>query len=133
MPEFTWTGDDIWNTKYECGKECEFPCEALSALFKVYADLRTEEKTELIRKLRAELNIIDFEVADDLQLLGEKIIQAMPELYVIRDFDAKIGYVRSYEAKRDKGRQVNADCRKVIGTYTACSLWSAIERQEVIC
>lgn len=43
----------------------------------------------------------------------------MPELNVIRDYNAKIGYVRSFEVKRDKGNQINADCRKVNGTYTA--------------
>jgi hypothetical protein len=43
------------------------------------------------------LSLVDFEIADDLKVLGEKIIKAMPELSVIRDFDVRIGYVRSYE------------------------------------
>ena len=43
----------------------------------------------------------------------------MPELSIIRDYDAKIGYVRSYETKKDKGRSINADCRKINGTFTA--------------
>jgi hypothetical protein len=66
-------------------------------LTKLYVDHRTEEKTEIIRKLRKELSLVDFEIADDLKVLGEKIIKAMPELSVIRDFDVRIGYVRSYE------------------------------------
>ena len=58
-------------------------------------------------------------MADDLREIGEKVINAMPELHIIKDFDIKVGYVRSYEAKQGKGKQINADCRKVTGTYTA--------------
>jgi hypothetical protein len=88
-------------------------------LEKLYADLRDDEKQRLIKDLRKELEITDYEVADDLRTLGENIINVMPELHIIKDYDVKIGYVRSYEAKKDKGRQINADCRKVNGTYTA--------------
>ena len=102
-----------------CGRGCEFTCAAIDTLNNTYKALRTEEKTNIIRALRKDLNIIDYEVADDLKELGDKIIERMPELSIIKEFDVKIGYVRSYEAKRDKGKQVNADCRKVIGTYTA--------------
>lgn len=103
----------------ECGRECDFPCAAMKKLLRVYDELRTSEKHEIIADLRKELSITDYEIADDLMELGEKIISAMPELHIIRDFDIKIGYVRSYEAKRDKGRLIYADCRKVRGTYTA--------------
>jgi hypothetical protein len=81
----------------KCSLECDQPCAALGTLTKLYVDHRTEEKTEIIRKLRKELSLVDFEIADDLKVLGEKIIKAMPELSVIRDFDVRIGYVRSYE------------------------------------
>lgn len=105
----------------KCAKGCDpdLPCAALQSLSKLYKDLKTESKTEIVKNLRKELSLVDYEVADDLRELGEKIITAMPELSVIRDYDAKIGYVRSFEAKKDKGRQVNADCRKTRGTYTA--------------
>lgn len=103
----------------KCGRECETPCEAIQSLYKYYDDLRIEEKTEIISRLRQDLDIVDCEVAEDLQELGEQVINTMPELGIIKDFDIKIGYVRSYEAKRDKGRTVFADCRKVRGTYTA--------------
>ncbi|WP_308894450.1 putative metallopeptidase [Candidatus Desulfosporosinus nitrosoreducens] len=103
----------------KCIRECDFPCAALDTLSKVYSDLKTESKLEIIKSLRKELSLIDYEVADDLRELGEKIISSMPELYIIRDYDIKIGFIRSYEAKRDKGRQVNADCRKVNSIYTA--------------
>ena len=103
----------------KCGKECEFPCAAIEALLKVYRDLKIESKIGILKNLRKELSLLDYEVADDLKVLGEKLISVMPELHIINDFEAKIGYVRSYEAKRDKGRQINADCRKVNGTYTA--------------
>ena len=102
-----------------CVIGCGDSCAALEALTKLYRDLKVEAKTEIMNSLRKELSLVDFEVADDLRVLAEKIISTMPELSIIRDYDAKIGYVRSYEAKRDKGKQINADCRKVNGTYTA--------------
>jgi len=103
----------------KCGMGCDIPCVPLRSLLKLYDDLKTEEKAGIIKDLRKELSLADYEVADDLRVLGEKIISAMPELHVIRDYEAKIGYVRSFEAKKDKGRQINADCRKVNGVYTA--------------
>ncbi|KLU66740.1 hypothetical protein DEAC_c14080 [Desulfosporosinus acididurans] len=103
----------------KCIIKCGDSCAALEALTKLYKDLRTEEKSEIIRNLRKDLSLIDYEVADDLKTMGEKVINAMPELSFIKEYGVRIGYVRSYEAKRDKGRQVNANCRKVNGTYTA--------------
>lgn len=102
-----------------CFIHCGESCAALDELLEIHDKLKTEQKTELIKKLRKELSLPDYEVADDLKELGEKIVNIMPELHVIRDYDVRIGYVRSYEAKKDKGRQINADCRKVNGTYTA--------------
>jgi hypothetical protein len=103
----------------KCGRECDYPCEAMQILCKIYEEARTSEKVVLIKELRKELDIIDYEVADDLKELGEKVITAMPELGIIRDFNIKVGYVRSYERKIEKGKIVYADCRKVKGTYTA--------------
>lgn len=102
-----------------CGRECDLPCTALETLNQLYADLRTEEKTQLIRELRKDLSLIDYEVAEDLRDLGERVVNKMPELHIIKDYDIRVAYVRSYEAKRDKGKTVYADCRKVRGTFTA--------------
>lgn len=98
---------------------CEFDCPAIEALIKVCNTENTRAKAELVKTLSKELNIIDYEVADDLRALGEKLIDAMPELGIIKELDAKIGYVRSYEAKTSKGMTINAECRKVTGSYTA--------------
>jgi len=103
----------------KCAIGCGDSCAALQELFKLYRDLRTEQKTDITKDLRKELSLVDYEVADDLKALGEKLISAMPELHIIPDYEVRIGYVRSYDAKRDKGRQINADCRKINGTYTA--------------
>lgn len=103
----------------KCGLKCEETCEALKKLYNTYNELKTADKREIIQSLRKELNIADYETADDLRELGEKVINIIPELVIIREFNIKIGYVRSYEQKKDKGREVNADCRKVSGTYTA--------------
>jgi hypothetical protein len=62
---------------------------------------------------------VDAEVAEDLQAMGEQVISKMPELDIIPGFDIKIGYVRSYEKKADKGKTVCADCRKVNKVYGA--------------
>lgn len=100
--------------------ECEeIPCAALRTLFKTYDELKTENKREVVKKLREMLNLVDCEIAEDIEDIGNKVILAMPELFVIREYGVKIGYVRSYERKTGKGREVLADCRKVTGTYTA--------------
>jgi predicted metallopeptidase len=103
----------------KCGKECELPCVALRLLLKIYAEQRNNEKTELIKKLRPLLEILDYETADDLRELGEKIINRFPELSFIKEFGIKIGYIRAYESKTSKGRATFADCRKVSGSYQA--------------
>lgn len=99
--------------------DCDLPCPALQELRKLYDRLRTEERAGMIRQLRSNLDIKDCEVAEDLQEMGERIIARMPELGHIPTFGVKVGYVRSYEKKIDKGRTVNADCRKVNKVYGA--------------
>lgn len=103
----------------KCGKDCPDPCVALKLLLKIYSEKRVEEKTELIHKLRYLLQILDWEVSDKLQELGNKVIDKIAELAYIRDFDIKIGYVLSYERKVNKGKVVFADTRKVNGPYQA--------------
>ncbi len=103
-----------------CGQKCEeIPCAALRMLHRTYQELKTEDKRDIIKRLRKDLALVDCEVADDLEELGNRVITVMPELYVIREYDVKIGYVRSYERKTGKGKEILADCRKVTGTYTA--------------
>jgi predicted metallopeptidase len=103
----------------KCGNGCEEPCVAIKLLLKIYKEKRTEEKTELIKQLRPLLRILDYETADDLRELGEKVINRFPELSFIKEFDIKIGYIRAYESKTSKGRVTFADCRKVNGPYQA--------------
>lgn len=106
----------------KCQKPCsdkEDPCQALKALLDLYHKLRTEEKVQLIRQLRKDLNLVDYEVADDLRELGEAVIAKRQELHFIHDYGIRVGFVRSYEAKRGKGKTVFADCKKVTGTHTA--------------
>ena len=94
-------------------------CSAINTLVEIYNDARYQQKEEIIKRLRSELDVRDYEEASDLKELAEKVIAAMPELGEIRAFNIRVAYVRSYEAKRDKGKVVFADCRKVNGTYTA--------------
>ncbi len=102
-----------------CQLECKDICPALRALYKVYDDLKHEEKTTIIKNLRKELNLVDYEVSKELRELGEALIKAMPELGIIRELDVKIGYVMSYDSKKAKGKSIEAECRKVNGSYLA--------------
>jgi hypothetical protein len=103
----------------KCGKECIAPCVALKLLLKIYNEQRVNEKTQLIKKLRSLLNIIDWEPSESLEKLGNKIIDKIEELSYIRDFEIRIGYVLSYASKVVKGKTVFADTRKVNGPYQA--------------
>jgi hypothetical protein len=88
-------------------------------LYRICQEQDTEQKRELVREYARELDAIDYEVSEELRQLGEKVIAGMPELYVIKEFDVKVGYVLSYEAKKKDGKDIAADCRKVTGTYKA--------------
>lgn len=103
----------------KCEFNCKYPCAALNKLNQVYHDLRFEEKSQIIKDLRKELNIWDYEVADDIRDLAEKVINKMPELSIIKTFGIKIGYIRSYFPKKDKGKEILGECRKVKSSYLA--------------
>ena len=107
------------NVCIQCGVECDMHCAAIEELEEIYYRLRDEEKTEVIKQLRQDLNMNDAEVADDLRELAEKVIEKIPALSIIPNFDIKVGYVRSYEQKLNKGKTVFGDCRKVTGVYKA--------------
>jgi predicted metallopeptidase len=102
----------------ECGRGCGEPCAAYVRLVRLYREIRTEEKKEIIRELRKELGIVDCEVDEEMRQLGEKVIDKFKGLHFIRDYEIRIGYVRSYENKG--GRRIKyADCRRVLGAYMA--------------
>ena len=62
-----------------CENSCETPCAAAKALLDLYNRLRYEEWTEIIKILRAQLDLRDAEVADDLREMAEQIITKFPE------------------------------------------------------
>lgn len=103
----------------ECGRDCDFNCVALDLLYKFYRKIKTESKREIVEQLRKELGLADYEVADDVRELAEKVIQKMPELHHIIEFEIKVGYVRAWENKRANGKTVFAECKKITGTYLA--------------
>jgi len=100
-------------------ENCDGNCAALTALKKVCNEQITADKVELIREYAHDLDLIYYEIANDLKELGETLIAALPELYVARNYSPKIGYLRSYEAKKSKGKTINAECRIIKGVYTA--------------
>ena len=105
----------------QCGKECgkRNKCAAWMKLCQIYYEERTEEKHEIIKELRKLIGLVDYEPADDIKELAEKIISMKPELAFIYECDIKVGYVRAYESKRRQGRVTFADCRKINGPYLA--------------
>jgi predicted metallopeptidase len=104
-----------------CGKGCgkDESCLALDDLYKLYEVKRKEEKRELLSELRSQLKLVDYEPADDIRELAEKLIIKKPELNFINEFGITIGYARAYEGKKSKGRATFADCRKLNGSYLA--------------
>lgn len=101
-----------------CKKE-KTPCSALEALYKIGQEQDRQLKTELIREYAHKLGIIEYEVSEDLRLLGEKVITGMPEMAFILAYDIRVGYVVSQEQKKKDGKTIAADCRKVTGPYKA--------------
>lgn len=106
--------------KCQWESECEIPdCNAIRALAKICKAQDLEERRKIIREYAKELGIIECEVSDELRQLGERVIARMPELYVIRDLDVKIGYVMSYKAKKKDGKTIAGECEKVTGSDLA--------------
>lgn len=104
----------------KCEVECgDSYCEAFYALTKKYFDIRTEDKKVLMSEFRKDLAIIDYVESDEIKALGEMVIKNFPEFNFIEDYKIKIGYVLSYEVKKDKAKKVFADCKLINGTYTA--------------
>lgn len=88
-------------------------------LYLLYEVKRKEEKREILKNLCSQLQLIDYEPAEDIKEIAEKLISAKPELNFIADFGIQIGYVRAFENKKASRRLVFADCRKINGAYLA--------------
>ena len=99
--------------------QCEIECPALVALTNVCRNQDTDEKAALIRQYARDIGLIKFEIAPDLEELGERILTAFPEFDLIRSRGVRIGYLKSYEKKQSKGRTVSAECRIIKSVYTA--------------
>lgn len=104
-----------------CGRECDedSQCLAIKMLYKLYTEERTAEKREILKELREILELVDYEPAEDIKDLAEKLITSKSELSFINEFNIKVGYVRAYESKTKSGRVTYAECRKINGSYLA--------------
>lgn len=94
-------------------------CEALRSLYKIGEEQDLRQREKLVRELAREIDVFECEVSEELQQLGEKIIDGNAELTYIALNDIKIGYIVSYKSKRQAGRIIHADCRKVEPLYRA--------------
>lgn len=98
---------------------CEIACPALSALTKICKIQLAEQKTALINEYAKEIGLIKFEIAPDLEELGDKVLSHFPEFNHILNSDVRIGYLKSYDTKKANGKTVFAECRIVKGVWTA--------------
>jgi len=99
--------------------KCGGCCAALMSLENICNEQITADKVELIKEYAHDLDLIMYEIADDWKELGERLITALPELRIPRDYKAKIEYLRSYEMKKEKGRLLYAECKRITGIYEA--------------
>lgn len=83
-------------------EDCETPCAAIEVLFQIYDKQDEKDKVARIRNLKKQLGIQDAEPSKSLKRLADKIIKRFPEFSIIREFNIKIGYVVSQEAREAK-------------------------------
>ncbi len=102
-----------------CGLGCIDPCQPVKRILSIYEKERTEDKKELLKILKSELDIIDYEPSQELEILSGKVQDKIPELSYIREYEVKVGYVLSSYRKIDDGELVFVDCRKVTGPMQA--------------
>ncbi len=98
-------------------KETRSYCNAMNELFRVYDDSKKQIAKTFIDEHRAWLSIVDAEQSQEYEKLANQVIDAIEELHFIKELGIKVGYVKSYEEKVDKGRVIFADCRKVKEIY----------------
>jgi len=94
-------------------------CEALRALYKLGEEQDLHRREELTRDYARELDVFECETSDELRQLGEKVLAGMPSLAYILLNEIKVGYVVSYKSKKQSGRVIHADCRKIEPVYRA--------------
>ncbi len=98
-------------------KEARCYCSAINELFRIYEDSKKMIAKEFINEHRSMLSIVDAEQSEEYRNIADQVISSLTELSFIRDYDIKVGYVKSYEEKTSKGMIVYADCRKVNDVY----------------
>lgn len=100
-------------------EQCEIECHALLALKQICKIQLVEQKAALTEKYAKEIGLIKFEIAPDLEELGDKVLNHFPEFAHILNSGVRIGYLKSYENKKTNGKITNAECRIIKGVYTA--------------
>lgn len=100
-------------------EQCEISCPALLALNKICKIQLAEQKTALINKYAQEIGLIKYEIAPDLEELGQKVLDHFPEFAHIKNNGVRIGYLKSYDRKQSNGKSTLAECRIIKGVYTA--------------
>lgn len=99
--------------------DCDYPCNALKMIYEIIDVTDTERKREIVKNFKDELALLYSEPDVRTEKIAQQIIDRYPELSYIKEFDIKIGYVRSLENKHANGRITYADCRLVNEVYKA--------------
>lgn len=98
-------------------KEARTYCNAMNELFSVYDDSKKQIAQTFIEEHRALMSIVDAEQCEEYENIAAEVIDAIEELNFIKELEIKIGYVKSFEAKTNKGGIVMADCQLVTPVY----------------
>ncbi len=98
-------------------KEAECYCSAMNELYHTYNDSKKKTARAFIKKYRKLLSIVDAELSKEYTKLADKVIDAVGELHFIKELDIKVGYIKSYEQKIEKGKIVFAECVLVKEIY----------------
>jgi hypothetical protein len=98
---------------------CITPCEALGKLFALIRVTDQENKTELVRQFKKDLQLVFAEADPEAEAIALKLIDKFPEFDFIKDMGIKIGFVQSYENKSKDGKATLGSCQKLNEVFKA--------------
>lgn len=104
--------------KYTCEEEVE--CEAMKKLYKFAKKLSNQNKREVLKELKKEIDYFETEIDEEAEKIATRLLEKFSDEFdVILSYDIKIGYVKSMESKKKGDKLVYGDCKKVNDVYSA--------------
>lgn len=111
--------DDCRNQADCENKDTSYICPALKELRNIYKENYRRLKKERLMSLKQKLSCGDSEVDSESKKICEKLIKEKSDLNFIKQFDIKIGCVKSYKPKMANNKPVFATCTKTNDMYSA--------------